>query len=140
MNYLENLYEKDRAYRLGAFESIFLTRDRLVLEGAATNIFVVKRSTVYTPPLIQNVLGGITRKVILQLCLANGIRIREKKIHYRDLIDAHEAFLTNSMAGILPVKKVDIHEIGNLVPGKITSRLSDFYRLAVKKCQVSHNK
>lgn len=133
MNYFENLYEKDRAYNQGAFESIFLTRDKLVLEGATANIFMVKRSTVYTPPLTQNILGGITRKIILELCRANRIRVWEKKIHYRDLINAHEAFLTNSIAGILPVKKVDVHEISRPIPGKITSRLSDLYRLAVEK-------
>jgi branched-chain amino acid aminotransferase len=133
MNYFENLYEKDRAYSQGAFEPVFLTRDKLVLEGATTNIFMVKRSAVYTPPLSQNILGGITRKVILQLCRANRIRTLEKKIHYRDLINTHEAFLTNSVAGIIPVKKVDVHEIGSAVPGKITSRLSDLYRLAVEK-------
>jgi branched-chain amino acid aminotransferase len=133
MNYFENLYEKDRAYSQGAFESVFLTRDKLVLEGTTTNIFMVKRSTVYSPPLTQNILGGITRKVILQLCQANRLRTWEKKIHYRDLINAHEVFLTNSIAGIIPVKKVDVHEIGNTIPGKITSRLSDLYKLAVEK-------
>ena len=133
MNYFENLYEKDRAYSQGAFESVFLTRDKLVLEGTTTNIFMVKRSTVYTPPLTQNILGGITRKVILQLCRANRVRTWEKKIHYRDLINAHEVFLTNSVAGIVPVKKVDVHEIGRTIPGDITSRLSGLYRLAIEK-------
>ena len=133
MNYFENLYEKDRAFSLGAFESVFLTRDKLVLEGTTTNIFMVKRSTVYSPPLTQNILGGITRKIILQLCRANRLKTWEKKIHYRDLINAHEVFLTNSVAGIIPVKKVDVHEIGSTIPGKITSRLSDFYKLAIEK-------
>jgi branched-chain amino acid aminotransferase len=133
MSYFENLYEKDRAYSQGAFESVFLTRDKLVLEGSTTNIFMVKRSTIYTPPLTQNILGGITRKIILQLCKANRIRTWEKKIHYRDLINAHEVFLTNSVAGIIPVKKVDVHEIGSTIPGNMTSRLSGLYRLAIEK-------
>jgi branched-chain amino acid aminotransferase len=133
MNYFENLYEKDRAYSIGAFEPVFLTRDKLVMEGATSNIFMVKRSTVYTPPLTQNILDGITRKVILDLCRANRIKVRQKKIHYRDLINAHEAFLTNSIAGVIPVKKIDVHELGNDVPGKLTSRLSELYSLAVEK-------
>jgi branched-chain amino acid aminotransferase len=132
MSYFENLYEKDRADRLGAFEPVFLTRDKLVLEGAATNIFMVKRSTVYTPPLSQNILGGITREAVLDICRENNIKAREKKIHYRDLIHAHEVFLTNSVAGIIPVKKVDTHETGMEIPGSITTRLSGFYRLAVE--------
>ena len=141
MNYFENLYEKDRAHSLGAFESVFMTRDRLVLEGSTTNIFIVGRSTVYTPPLNQNILGGITRKIILQLCRANGIRKCEKKIHYRDLINAHEVFLTNSVAGIIPVRKVDVHDIGGKIPGMITSRLSDLYLAAIEEnCMCSFQK
>jgi branched-subunit amino acid aminotransferase/4-amino-4-deoxychorismate lyase len=131
MNYFENLYEKNRAYSQGAFEPIFLTRDKLVLEGATTNIFIVKGAAIYTPPLTQNILGGITRKVILQLCRANRIRTWEKKIHYRDLINANEVFLTNSVAGIIPVKKVDVHKISGTLSGKMTSRISDLYRLAI---------
>jgi len=132
MSYFENLYEKDRAKRLGAFEPVFLTRDKLVLEGAATNIFMVKRSTVFTPPLSQNILAGITREAVLDICRGNSIRAREKKVHYRDLIDAHEVFLTNSLAGIIPVRKIDVHETGTEIPGSITSRLSGLYGLAVE--------
>ena len=117
---------------LGAYESVFMTRDRLVLEGSTTNIFLVRRSTVYTPPLTQNILGGITRKIVLQLCRANGIRISERKIHYRDLINADEVFLTNSVAGIIPVRKVDVHRIGGRIPGRITSRLAELYRIIIE--------
>jgi len=133
VNYFENLYEKDRAHYHGAFESVFLTGDRLVLEGSTTNIFMVNRSTVLTPPLTQNILDGITRRLVLQLCRAGRIRIWERKIHYRDIINAHEVFLTNSVAGILPVRKIDSHMIGGQIPGHITSSLTDLYRLAVEK-------
>ena len=133
MNYFENLYEKDRAHSIGAFESIFLSKDRLVLEGSTTNIFMVKRSTIYTSPLTLNILGGITREFILQLCRANRIRAWEKIIHYRDIINASEVFLTNSLAGVIPVRKIDSHHIEHRVPGSITSRLTELYNFAIKK-------
>lgn len=128
MSYFDNLYEKDRAHSQGAFESIFLTRDKLVLEGSTTNIFVVKRSRVYTPALTQNILPGITRKVVLDLCRENRIRVWEKKLHYRDLINADEAFLTNSIAEVIPVRKIDVHRLEGQIPGEITSRLMSLYR------------
>ena len=129
MSYFENLYEKDRAHLQGAFESVFLTRDKLVLEGSTTNIFMVKHNTVYTPPLTQNILPGITRRVILDLCRLNCIRVWEKKIHYRDLINADEAFLTNSIAAVIPVRKIDVHRLEGRIPGEITSRLMGLYRI-----------
>lgn len=135
ISYFENLYEKDRAHSRGAFESIFTTRDRLVLEGSTTNIFTVTPLAVYTPPITQNILPGITRAAVLGLCRENNIRVCERKIHYYDLINAREVFLTNSVAGILPVRKVDTHYIGKKVPGATTSRLADLYRMAVRENQ-----
>lgn len=133
MNYFENLYAKNEAYSKGAYEAVFLTRDKLVLEGATTNIFMANGNTVYTPPLTQNILPGVTRSVVIALCRDNGIRIREKKLHYRDLIAAGEVFLTNSVAEIMPVKKVDIHCVRKPVPGDMASSLINLYRLAVLK-------
>ena len=104
-----------------------------MLEGATTNVFMANGNTVYTPPLTQNILPGITRKVVLNLCRVNNIRVREKKLHYRDLLAAGEVFLTNSVAEIIPVKKVNIHNVGRPVPGDITSRLVNLYRVAVSK-------
>jgi len=129
MSYFDNLYEKDRAHLQGAFESVFLTRDKLVLEGSTTNIFMIKRNTVYTPPLTQNVLPGITRKVVLDLCRLNRIKAWERKIHYHDLINADEAFLTNSIAEVIPVRKIDVHRLEGRIPGEITSRLMSLYRI-----------
>jgi D-amino acid aminotransferase len=133
MNYFENLYAKNEALIKNAYEAFFLTTDKLVLEGAFTNIFIIRNSKVYTSSLSQNILPGVTRGEVISLCKENDIKIREKKIHYCDLIDAAEVFLTNSIIEILPVKKVDVHCIGRSVPGDITSRLADLYRSAVMK-------
>ncbi|HAJ95492.1 MAG TPA: branched-chain amino acid aminotransferase [Actinobacteria bacterium] len=128
MSYFDNLYEKDRAHSQGAFESIFLTRDKLILEGSTTNIFMVKHSRVYTPALTQNILPGITRRVVLDLCRGNHICVWEKKLHYRDLINADEVFLTNSIAEVIPVRKIDAYRLGSRVPGKTTAKLMSLLR------------
>ncbi len=133
MNYFENLYAKNEALLKNVYEAFFLTDDKLVLEGAVTNIFIVRGRTVYTPSLSQNILPGVTRGIVTGLCRENDIKVREKKLYYRDLIDAREVFLTNSVIEILPVKKVDIHSVRGPVPGDITSRLVNLYRLAVLK-------
>lgn len=127
MSYFDNLYEKDRAHSQGAFESIFLTSNKLVLEGSTTNIFIVKSSRVHTPALIQNILPGITRRVVLDLCRANSMEVREKKLYYRDLINADEVFLTNSIAEVIPVRKIDTHRLKSRIPGEITTKLMGLY-------------
>jgi len=128
LNYFENIYAKDEAYNNRAKEAIFLTRDHLVLEGASSNIFYVKRNTVYTPPLTQNILPGITRKVVIEICKENRIKIRERKIHYRDFINADEIFKTSSIAEIVPVRQVDRFELSDKVPGNITTEIMELYK------------
>ena len=127
LNYFENIFAKDEAHYNGAQEAIFLTRDHLVLEGASSNIFYIKRNMLYTPPLTQNILPGITREVVIDICNENRIKVRQKKIHYRDIIEADEVFKTSSVAGIVPVRKIDRFIITGEIPGKITARLMKLY-------------
>lgn len=128
LNYFENIFAKDEAHKNCAQEAVFLTRDHLVLEGASSNIFFVKRGTVYTPPLTQNILPGVTRDVAMDLCRKNMIKVKERKVHYRDIINADEIFKTSSVAGIVPVRKIDRFVIGKKIPGNITLRIMELYK------------
>ncbi|MDD5622170.1 MAG: aminotransferase class IV [Actinomycetota bacterium] len=127
LNYFENIFAKDEADHNKAQEAIFLTGDHLVLEGASSNIFYVKRNTVYTPPLTQNILPGITRQMVIELCAKKRIKVKQKNIHYRDMINADEVFKTSSIAGIVPVKKIDRFVLTGKVPGCITAELMVSY-------------
>lgn len=128
LNYFENLFAKDEAHHNEAQEAIFLTADHLVLEGASSNIFYVKRNTVYTPPLTQNILPGTTRQMVIDICTENRIRVRQVKIHYRDLTNADEVFKTSSIAGIVPVRKIDHFTLAGKVPGRITTEIMVLYK------------
>lgn len=127
LNYFENIFAKNEAHYNEAQEAVFLTRDHLVLEGASSNIFFVKGNIVYTPPLTQNILPGITRGVVIRICRENGIKVKQKKVHYHDIINADEIFKTSSIAGIVPVKKIDRFVVARKVPGNITSKLMKLY-------------
>ncbi|GAH95519.1 unnamed protein product, partial [marine sediment metagenome] len=76
LNYFENIFAKNEAHYNRSQEAVFLTRDHLVLEGATSNIFFVKGNIVYTPPLTQNILPGITREVVIKICRENGIKVK----------------------------------------------------------------
>jgi len=128
INYFENVYARNEAYHNEAKEAVFLTKDHLVLEGASSNFFYVKRNIVYTPPLTQNILAGITRKVVIDLCRENGIKVKERSIHYRDFINADEIFKTSSIAGIVPIRKVDRFKLSGKVPGNITSKTIELFK------------
>ena len=132
LNYFENIYVRNEAYRKQSLEGIFLTRDRLVLEGSMSNIFYVKNGTVFTPPLTQNILPGITRQVVINLCRENNIKVSERRIHYFDIIKADEIFLTNSVMEIIPVKEIDIYKVESKIPGPVTCKLFELYRKEIR--------
>ena len=133
INYFENIFAKNEAYMQEAQEAIFLTKDRIILEGSTSNIFFVKNKVIYTPPITQNILPGITRNTVIDLCNKSYMKVSQRKIHYRDIIYADEIFLTSSLMEIMPVRKFDKYKIGEQIPGSITSELMLLYKLETKK-------
>jgi D-amino acid aminotransferase len=130
INYFENVFAKNEAMANQAQEALFTTRDKVVLEGATSNLFTVKDEKVFTPPLTQDILPGITRQIVIDICHKNKIKFSEKRIHYFNLLEADEVFLTNSIMEIMPVKKVDSHKIGQgTMPGPLTATIHKAYHL-----------
>jgi len=105
--------------------------DGCVVEGAMRNIFAVIRGELVTPPLSRAFLPGITRAAVLEIAATESIPHAERDLPLTDLYAADEAFLTSSLAEILPVASVDARAISSLAPGAITSRLTDAYRSLV---------
>jgi branched-chain amino acid aminotransferase len=102
--------------RLGA--SGFLT------EGTSSNLFMVKQRTLYTPPAWLGVLEGVTRALVLKAALRLGLAALEVPITRHELFNAEEAFLTNVLMGILPLRSVDGRRIGTRTPGPVTRQLA----------------
>jgi branched-subunit amino acid aminotransferase/4-amino-4-deoxychorismate lyase len=119
--------EEGRA--LGADEVLLVSPDGEVLEGAASNVFVVRSGgDIYTPPLSANVLPGVTRATVLELCRPLGIIAHEAPVPLEMLRWASEVFVTNSVQELLPLREV----AGRKTPEReITLRLLECYRARV---------
>ena len=91
----------------GVDESLLVDKDGFLLEGAASNVFVVQGGEVRTPPLVRDVLPGVTRARVLELCLALGIACRETDVPAEALARATEVFVTNSVQEVLPLASLD---------------------------------
>lgn len=133
LNFLENILAKKEAEEKGCQEAIFLTTDGLLAEGSISNIFIVKKGKVLTPPLSCGILPGITRKTVIELCKKSDIPCQEKNITLGELFEAEEAFLTNSLREILPLCYVDSKKIGEGKVGNITRFLTEEYKKDVKR-------
>lgn len=102
---------REEARVAGVDEALLVSPQGQVLEGAASNVFVVRDDEVLTPPLSLPVLPGVTRRIVLELCAALGIRRRELAIDPEHLRWAEEVFLTNSVQEVLPLARLDGREV-----------------------------
>lgn len=127
LNYLNNILARIEANMVKADESIMLDYRNYPTEATAENLFIVKKSIVYTPPTETN-LPGITRGVIIELCKREKIKTIETYFTLTQLKNADEVFLTGTAAEIVPLVKIDNKVIGNGKVGPITSRLMALFR------------
>jgi branched-chain amino acid aminotransferase len=130
-NYLANLLAVHEAKRRGAQEALVLGRRGQILEGASSNIFIVKGGKLRTPRPEPGILAGITRAAVLGVAAAEGISVEETEVWPEDLYGADEAFLTSSIREVMPVVSADGRSIGPGTPGPVTKRLHVGYRRAV---------
>ena len=93
-----------------------------VSENSIANFFMVKEGTLWTAPA-QNVLEGITRKVVFELSSRLKIPVAERHFTLYDLAQAEEFFLTTSASCVLPVREVHGIRPSFPVPGPISQRL-----------------
>lgn len=124
---LPNALLRQQAIERGAVEAI-LVRDGWVTEGAASNVFVVRNGTIFTPPNGPFILPGITRDLALELAISNRLPAREEPIPEASLFDADEIWLTSSMREILPVTRLNDRPVGTGRPGPMHARLLALYQ------------
>jgi D-alanine transaminase len=127
LNFLPSVLAKMEAKKKRAYEAI-LTYKGNILEASASNIFIVRGSTLITPPDDGSILPGITRGVVLRLATASGLKVKTVQVKRAALQGASEAFLTNSIIEIVPLVKVDSSQVGSGRPGTLTRRLQKLYR------------
>ena len=124
---LANVLARQQALDAGANEAILIHNNEAI-EGAASNLFIVKNNTLITPPKGRKLLPGITRDLILELALANHIPYEETAIPVQDLRLADEIWLSSSTREILPVTSLDGAMIGSGKPGPIWTEMMKIYQ------------
>lgn len=135
-NYLANLLAVEQARARGGQEAVLLSPDGAVLEGASSNVFVVREGTLHTPRTEAGILEGITRRRVLADARAAGVPVHEGILFVQDLYQADEMFITSSIREVLPVVRVDGLTVGEGRPGPLTGRLHDAYRRATGPSRV----
>jgi branched-chain amino acid aminotransferase len=116
------VYARVEARAAGADDALFLTTDGFLSEATSANLFLVRDGTLATPALSCAILPGTTRSWILRWAEGVGLRAEETWLTTRHLLEADEAFLSSSVAAILPVTRFAGEPIGDGRPGPWTLR------------------
>ena len=120
---LSNSLAKQKALDSGCDDAILVSDQDVVREGTSSNLFIVVKEKLFTHPLTPNILPGITRLAILQICRSLNIEVQETFFATPELYGADEAFLTGTVTEVLPIVRVDGKTIGNGTVGPTTRRL-----------------
>lgn len=130
--YVNTAFIKTDAVRAGFDEALVLTADGHISEGSAENVFMVRDGVVFTPPITDNILEGITRRSIIELAQHEGYTVVERSIDRTEVFLADEMFMTGTAAQVTAITKVDHRVIGEGSMGPITARLRKLYDDAVR--------
>lgn len=121
------VFARLEARRAGAEDAVFLTTSGHLSECTTANIFLVRTAPdgiaeLATPDLACAILPGTTRSWLLQWAVGVGLRPVEGWLTPDELAAASEAFMSSSVAGVLPITRFNGHPIGDGLPGPWTQR------------------
>ena len=125
INYIENIIEKNKAKEDGFKDVLFLNENGYLSETSCANIFIVKNDKIYTPKVSCGLLNGIIRMWVIE-----NFPVIEKELRLDDLKNADEVFITNSLMGIMKVKKFEDIEYKN---NKIIENIQLAYQEEIQK-------
>ena len=129
---LPNALARTEAAEHDALEAI-LIRDNMVIEGAASNIFMIKQGKIYTQPKSHQILAGITRDLVLEIAKKMDNPVIEQAFSKEQLFNADEVWMTSSTKEIVPICLIDQQPIGIGKPDKLWKKMSQQYKANIQQ-------
>ena len=120
LNRLEQVMAKAESTDAQIAECVLFSSSGRLISGTMTNIFIVRKSLVYTPRVDLCGVAGVMRRWVLNEAASMNLSCEEAVLRAGDLEDADEIFLTNARIGIWPVRQFDAR---SLEPGPVTRGL-----------------
>lgn len=132
INLLPNVLARQAAKEQGAYEAWLIDADGMVVEGAASNAWIVTpEKIIVTHQVDQSILRGVTRTTLLDLIAAKNYRLEERRFSLNEAKHAAEAFITGATTLVMPVIAIDETPIGDGRPGALaTSLRAQFHNFA----------
>jgi D-alanine transaminase len=131
-NLLAAVLAKEEARNAGAQEALFVSPEGVVREGGSSNVFAVLGGVLRTHPLNNRILGGITRKRVIEMARREGYTVEERVFTLAEVTSESdpgcEVFSASTTRDIMPVVRIGSHAVGKGKPGQVTLTLVDLMR------------
>jgi D-alanine transaminase len=124
---LGNCLLRQLSAEAGATETI-LFRDGMLTEASSSNVFIVKRGTIASPPKSNLILPGVTYDVVVELAQANSMGLELRDVTEAEVRGADELWVTSSSKEVFPIIELDGRTIGDGRPGPVVRRMYQLYQ------------
>ena len=139
-NYANAQLIKMEAIADGYAEGIALDTQGNLSEGSGQNVFVVREGIIYTPPIGNSVLWGITRDSVMTIARELGFEVRETTLPRETLYIADEVFFVGTAVEVTPIRSVDRVKVGRGRRGPITEAIQQrFFQIVNGEAPDTHN-
>lgn len=129
-HYVNSILATTEAKERGFDEALMLDMNGFVAEGPGANFFFEKDGVLYTPPL-GNILPGITRQTVLEICRELDIPVREQFFRPEELFEADSAFFCGTAAEVISIESVEGQKFNKPWKGSLGSIVQEAYQCIV---------
>jgi branched-chain amino acid aminotransferase len=138
-NYANAQLIKMEAIADGYAEAIALDTNGVLSEGSGQNLFIVREGIIFTPPIGNSVLWGITRDSVITIAKELGFEVREQTLPREMLYMADEVFFVGTAVEVTPIRSVDRVKIGRGRRGPITEAIQQrFFQIVRGEVEDTH--
>jgi D-alanine transaminase len=125
---LGNVLHFQQGYEAGSQESLLYNNKQELTEASASNIFIVKDGVIATPIQDNQILPGITRRLVIDILAKDGSLILEERIiTLAEVKAADEIWITSSSKEIAPITMLDGVSVGDGKVGKVWLKAANLY-------------
>lgn len=123
LNRLENVLARMEWNDEEIAEGILRDAENNVIEGTASNLFLVKQEMLYTPDLSRCGVAGVQRERVMDFAAKLGMPLKIQPLSLQRLMEADEIMLCNSLIGVWQVNELNGKTWKR---GKITAIFKEF--------------
>lgn len=139
-HYVNSILASQEAKANGFDEALLLDADNFIAEAPGANVFIEKDNVLLTPKS-GNILPGITRATVIEICNDLDIEIIEKEISVEELYNADAAFFCGTAAEIVGIQSIDKSQLLKNWEDSISSKIQTFYKdLVIEKNYIAELK